>query len=71
MPRYYFQLDSIHPYHDGSGIELPDDAAAWLEAKRFTRDIETCLQPGEEWRLEVRKEDRLLHLLLVSSSKFV
>lgn len=34
-------------------MDLPDDAAAWVEAKRIVRDIETTLVPGDKWRLEV------------------
>ena len=68
MPRYFFHLDSVKPYHDVDGTELRDDAAAWKEAKRFTRDIETALQPGDVLRLEVRREGQSLYLLAFSSS---
>jgi Domain of unknown function (DUF6894) len=70
MPRYYFHLDGTRPYCDEDGTELPDDQAAWREAKRFARDIEGHLQPGEDWRLHVLKDSRLLYLLVVSSSRF-
>lgn len=70
MPRYYFQLDGTHPFLDGEGTELPNDAAAWTEAKRLTRDIESNFQPGETWRLEVQKNERPLYLLKICSDKF-
>ena len=70
MPRYFFQLEGTHPYLDEDGMELPDDAAAWAEAKRFARDIESHLQLGEVWRLEVRNGGRPVFLLIVSSSRF-
>jgi hypothetical protein len=67
MPLYYFQLDSRRPFVDDQGVEFPDDHAAWKEAKRFVRDIETDLEPGEVWRLEVRRDNRPLFALIVSS----
>ncbi|MBV8925956.1 MAG: hypothetical protein JOZ74_11370 [Bradyrhizobium sp.] len=47
MQKYFFHVDGTNPYHDDHGMELSDDVAAWIEAKRFTRDIELNLQPGE------------------------
>jgi hypothetical protein len=70
MPRYYFQLISAQPYSDTEGMELPDDAAAWTEAKRFARDIESNLEPGQTWRLEVGRGSRPLFLLTIASRRF-
>jgi hypothetical protein len=70
MPRYYFQLEGTRPFSDNEGTELADDAAAWLEAKRLTRDIEGDFKPGETWRLKVFKDHRPLYLLMICSSGF-
>jgi len=53
MPRYYFDLRGNNPCQDYIGTELPDDAAAWREAVRFARDLESRLRPGDSWSLEV------------------
>jgi hypothetical protein len=66
MPRYYFELISAQPYCDAEGMELPDDAAAWTEAKKFARDIESNLEPGQTWRLEIARDSRPLFLLTVT-----
>jgi hypothetical protein len=52
---------------DPSGTTLPDDQTAWREARRFVRDIEDYLQPGENWRLEVMKDDKALFSVTLSS----
>jgi hypothetical protein len=70
MPRYYFELISAQPYCDAEGLELADDAAAWTEAKRFARDIESNLEPGQTWRLEVGRGSRPLFLLTIASRRF-
>jgi hypothetical protein len=67
MPRYFFHVRGASPYQDDGGQELPDDAAAWREAKRFARDIETNLEPGESWSLEVERADRPLYALTICS----
>ena len=43
MSRYFFQITNGKPYEDDTGEELRDDCAAWLSAKRLTRDIEDTL----------------------------
>jgi hypothetical protein len=53
MPRYFFHISCSDPFEDEEGMDLPDDATAWLEAKKLVRDIEGSLAPGEEWRLQV------------------
>jgi hypothetical protein len=63
MARYFFHVQGTRPYEDEEGFELADDAAAWHEAKRFARDIESNLQPGETWRLEVRRDRRPVYFL--------
>jgi hypothetical protein len=67
MPRYFFHVGGLRPYHDGEGMELPDDAAAWAEAKRFARDIESTLRPGDEWRLEILRCRQPIYLLTITS----
>ena len=53
MSRYFFHISGADPFQDLEGMDLPDDKAAWREAKRLVRDIENNLEPGEEWQLEV------------------
>jgi hypothetical protein len=57
MARYYFDINNGHPYRDEVGEDLANDAAAWMAAKRLTRDIENVLAPGQSWNLEVRRRD--------------
>jgi hypothetical protein len=69
MPRYFFNLDGAKPFLDKEGVELPDDEAAWREAKLFARDIESNLRPGEMWYLEVHERDRPIYQLRVCSRR--
>jgi hypothetical protein len=57
MARYFFHIDAENPHHDEVGEDLLDDGAAWLTAMRLARDIESNLQPGQEWQLDVREGD--------------
>jgi len=70
MPRYFFHLQGTRPYQDDGGVDLRDDAAAWAEAKRFARDIEGSLQPGDTWSLEVRRNDRPIYSLSICARAF-
>lgn len=65
MPKYFFHLQSARPYEDDRGLDLPSDPAAWVEAKRFGRDIESSLKPGETWHLEVHREGRPIYSLKI------
>jgi hypothetical protein len=67
MPRYFFHLQGTRPYQDDGGVDLADDAAAWNEAKRFVRDIEHGLEPGDNWHLEVCREGRAIYSLKIYS----
>jgi hypothetical protein len=60
MPRYFFHINGKFPFRDEVGTDLRDDRAAWKEALLLTRDIETSLQPGGSWSLDVKAGDRLL-----------
>jgi hypothetical protein len=51
MSRYFFHISGADPFHDLEGMDLPDDQAAWCEAKRLVRDIESNLAPGQDWPL--------------------
>ena len=57
MARYFFHIDGEHPHRDELGEDLPHDRAAWLTAMQLARDIESNLQPGQEWQLDVREGD--------------
>ena len=63
MPRYFFHVHGTRPFHDDGGLDLPGDAAAWEEAKRFVRDIESALEPGETWHLEVPRDGGAIYSL--------
>jgi hypothetical protein len=56
MPKYFFHIDGPKPYCDEVGAMLPDDRAAWNEARRTVRVIEHYLEPGQEWRIIVREQ---------------
>jgi hypothetical protein len=62
-----FIFKGTRPYHDDGGVELADDAAAWKEAKRVARDIESSLEPGDNWHLEVRRADCPIYSLTICS----
>jgi hypothetical protein len=65
MTRYFFHLQGTRPYQDDGGVDLPDDARAWIEAKKFARDIEANLQPGDSWHLEVHRGDRPIYAIKI------
>jgi hypothetical protein len=67
MPKYFFHIDGPKPYHDEVGAVLPDDRAAWDAARRTVRDIEHYLEPGQEWRMEVHSESKLVYSFMVCS----
>ena len=41
MALYFFHISNGHPFTDSAGEELPDDAAAWDQAVRTVRDVES------------------------------
>jgi uncharacterized protein DUF6894 len=57
MPRYFFNISNGHRFQDPSGEELRDDDAAWAEALRTVRDIESSLDLDGSchWSLEVKR----------------
>ncbi len=65
MPTYFFHLQGTRPYQDDGGVDLPDEAAAWKEAKRYARDIEGSLEPGDTWYLEVHRDGRSIYSLRI------
>jgi Domain of unknown function (DUF6894) len=69
MPKYFFHIEGSKLYRDEIGVTLPDDGAAWDEARRAVRNIEHYLAPGEEWRLEVCAEGKPVFTLTVSSRR--
>jgi hypothetical protein len=58
MARYFFHIDGLRPYVDETGMILRDDQAAWEEVRRTVLDIEDHMQPGEEWRIEVLRDNK-------------
>ncbi len=62
MPRYFFNVSGAHQITDTEGKELPDDNAAWVEAKviacGFLDDIDGKFRLGQEWSLEVAGAER-------------
>jgi hypothetical protein len=69
MSRYFFHITNGRPHEDEVGEELRDDCAAWLSAKRLTRDIEDTLEPGGEWNVEVRDADGPLYEISIAARK--
>lgn len=63
MPRYFFHVRGARPFHDDCGLDFPSDPAAWAQAKRFVRDIESDLEPGETWHLEVHQDGQTIYCL--------
>jgi hypothetical protein len=58
MPRYYLNLwDGDLFEEDHEGTELPDVAAARVEALRFASEIVSELQTPERVRIEIANED--------------
>jgi uncharacterized protein DUF6894 len=69
MPRYFFHINGKFPFRDEVGTELRDDRGAWKEALLLTRDIETALQPGQSWSLDVKADGRLLYRISIISEE--
>ena len=65
MPKYYFHISNGHPFKDGEGLELPDRAAAWREAKRTTVDDLEDMAPHGEWKLTVVEGDQEVYRIQV------
>jgi hypothetical protein len=53
MPRYFFNFhDGPRSCPDADGLELPDDAAAWEEARLMARDLRS--EPtARAWTVQV------------------
>ena len=58
MPRYFFNISNGHRFRDSNGEELLDDDAAWVEAVRTVRDIESSLDLDGSchWSVEVKRD---------------
>ena len=69
MPRYYFNIDGVHPFRDEHGEELADDVAAWTEALRLGRDLEGKLRPGQKWQLYVVVDGTPVFVISVASRR--
>src|ERR1700694_4386364 len=73
MPRYFFNVHDERSNLDTEGEELPNDEAAWREATivagEMCRNIDGKFRPGQEWRLEVTDEGRILFISFASMQK--
>jgi hypothetical protein len=69
MARYFFHIDGQNPYRDDVGEELPDDSAAWRTAMQLARDIESNLQPGKDWHLDVRAGRVAVYLVEIKTHR--
>lgn len=69
MARYFFHIDGESPHRDEVGEVLPDDRAAWQEAMRMARDIESNLEPGHSWHLDVRAGNVAVFLVEVKTHR--
>ena len=72
MPRYFFDISGGAPFSDPDGEELPHDQAAWDEALRTVRDVETTLDPDKwpRWSLEVKRDGMTIFRIDVSARKY-
>ena len=70
MPRYSFDITRNNKqfHRDEKGTDLPDDQAAWYEAKRCVREIEDVLSPGDSWRLTVRCAIRIVYRIEIKTT---
>jgi hypothetical protein len=60
MPRYYFSIANGRSFDDVDGLELPDSAAARVEAAGFARDLmrlETERRDWSHWSVRVTDDD--------------
>jgi hypothetical protein len=73
MPKYYFVVrhgDQVA--HHSDGIELPDMGAVLMEVTKSTgellRELNSPIEAGSEWRMEVADEARkpLLSLRVIA-----
>ncbi|MBV8926145.1 MAG: tRNA 5-methylaminomethyl-2-thiouridine synthase [Bradyrhizobium sp.] len=69
MSRYFFRITNGKPHDDEVGEELRDERAAWLAAKRLTRDIEDTLEPNAHWKVEVRDADGPIYSISIAGRK--
>jgi hypothetical protein len=71
-----FSSDHQGPFPSADDIseELPDDGAAWKEATLIAddlfKDINAKFQPGQEWSLEIKNEQRRsLHFIVIAGEE--
>ncbi|WP_394570356.1 DUF6894 family protein [Bradyrhizobium sp. 31Argb] len=71
MPRYFFHISNGHPFRDPKGEELRDDNAAWEQALRTVRDIESSLDldGSPEWSIEVKRGHSSIFRIDVSARR--
>ncbi len=69
MPSYQFKISGSKPFLDAD-VQLPSSRVAWEEALRLVRDIETTLQPGDSWTLDVGEEGTAIFSISVTSEQF-
>ncbi|MCC8982859.1 DUF6894 family protein [Bradyrhizobium acaciae] len=69
MPTYYFRISGTDPFFTADGVELSNDAVAWEEARSLLRDAEESLQAGEDWTLEVLRDQCPLFRIWLHSEK--
>jgi hypothetical protein len=61
MPRYFFTvLNGPQSELKNEGLDLPDNAAAWVEATtacgELLRNLDGRLRPGDHWSMQVKDE---------------
>ena len=69
MPQYFFRISNGKPFRNQNGEQLRDDAQAWKEATRLTRDIESALEPDGRWDLDVFDADDLVYSIKIQARK--
>jgi hypothetical protein len=61
MPRYFFTvLNGSQSELKNEGLDLPDNAAVWVEATTacggLLRNLDGRLRPGDHWSMQVKDE---------------
>jgi hypothetical protein len=71
MNRYHFNITDGSPFRDPEGEVLANDHAAWIEALRTVRDVESTLdlERSPRWSIEVKRDGTPIFRIDVSAQK--
>ena len=71
MPLYHFKILNGHPFRDDKGFDFADDEAAWREALKTIRDVETSLDldRSNNWSIEVKRGEAPIFTIKVTARR--